>query len=1687
MKRFKKLLAMMLAVVMVVGAVNLPQKVSTVKAATQQGTLSYAGGGNQPDSNRWLIWFDVSGATVSSSYVDNYWNNNTVYVDGVEKSGEGVNYTINTTDNWLGLCLTYTHAPNDGVTHTVIIPKGTEIGDITVLNDVAVVIGSNTGLYAATPVQFTYASGSGQDNLARYGLTFDVTGASGLGDAFWEPAHGLFDNTVYIGETKVSKDGVYFLGADTQMNLYLYYDQISSGVTTCDALPSFTMTMPMGTVLGSSTSNLLVLTKEFQLEVNQGSISENLIPDKTVTLSNDDVRNQQNGCTSGFYFYTSEADELASDITNWTARYAMTTGGIYHNGTALSDAQLVKLTDTLYYVAMDGHTFAAGDVVKIEGMVRSDGYVVSYTAQSFVYDGAGNWTIFDPNFTITGAGECGGQDDQIRWLFRFQTSVPIPGTGFATSFGKQTITINNGTSSSEVDVSFYDGGNGTLGMIVPYASIPADASGYSIMIPAGISITLNGNTYTLTEDAHFRYSSGAWQYYVPFTISGVEEMAWQTGSVDQGFPRWLIVMNSSLTFADGGYSGDYYGSKSITVKNAAGTETTISADFYYVGDGQLTIIVKNDALPEDSNGSRITIPAGTEFTFGGTLCVLTEEAQLLNTAGDWDVYSGPAYYTPTLVASTENSGFTIACANDLPYDSANWSYKYYPDAGTDNGVFVDGVQTDVFLKKYTAEKWYVCLADKGYTAARGTVVTIQGTFTYTDTAGSTYAVGMNETSYIYDGTQWLSGTTLDWDFAITGIGTCEYEEGSGWKLRFETDSVVYGDGGDFTANLGEYTIQVDDTDTIAYATEASGNGLGLLVDGLDSDPQGAVVVIPAGTIGDYTLTNTYVMVYDSGTWKLYHESTDVTLNWGTYNANVASGSFVYTVSDNLDIITQGSEWTAAYKTSGVFVNGKKVDGAKLVCYTAEGHLYLEKSTVLTAEAEDDIVTVKGVFSNGDTYVNFSQVNVRYEEGSWVVSHSYENFNKITVTGYESGGSQTNEAEKLARWLFRVATSIPLEAGTGDFSPYLGTISITIVDPDGSTTDISAEAYSAHNLNGVANRLGFIINYSDGLPEDAEGYQIIINPDIVKTANKTYKITEAATLDCIGGVWQVRTERPSSKGVTGDANGDGAFNAADLISAIKELQGAEGYLCTTDALFAGKSVVTDYDKIHIRERLLDATTSSESAYIPVYLEDEAIELSAYKGPRSAEQDYRYDDEGNALSGYTKTSFLTDTEFARYAAAGLNTLIAEGDAAFASETRTEGIGSGGGHWTNIVNYVELAAKYDLDVYLTSSTLNAYLRGETVTSADGYGDEIEVTETLMQQDLTQLLTGTYSHTHTGIGMLDYDNFKGLMLADEIRYDSLGYYMTANQFLRTIAPDIEVITAFESSGSSVGADYQTFATSFANASLSNDFTYDYYPYQGQAKKSLTWTGSTLKYKYDFSSVTTSTQTDWLPKLAELAGYASEGGFDTGIALQSMSMNNYANGMQFGAPDTKAEIGFQVYTSLAYGMKKIKYFTYWEHDSQSDSGEVYTGSMVTVDANGNVTETDIYRAVQAVNLEILEFDHVFLDYDWRSTIRSGSGDQISSLSQGSSDRIASYSSTNAAIIGCMYDSEKELDGFWLVNATEPEDNLSNSVTVKFNDATRALLYNPAEGIYGELISLTDGSYTATLASGAGQFIIPLQ
>lgn len=466
----------------------------------------------------------------------------------------------------------------------------------------------------------------------------------------------------------------------------------------------------------------------------------------------------------------------------------------------------------------------------------------------------------------------------------------------------------------------------------------------------------------------------------------------------------------------------------------------------------------------------------------------------------------------------------------------------------------------------------------------------------------------------------------------------------------------------------------------------------------------------------------------------------------------------------------------------------------------------------------------------------------------------------------------------------------------------------------------------------------------------------------------------------------------------------------------------------------------------------------AAGTPSYADDKFIEMAAYCGPRRS--GYRFwngelgKHKGDPEGGWE--GWINEEAFQDYIDCGFTYLMAERDAPYDSADNFED--------SSLYPYMELAEKMNIPVLVYADTL------VNMTSSPDYR---------LTEDQKAFLAEMVSD------LSKYEMFKGFTFRDEPSVgmaktfgavkdylDSLKsdlYYFTS--FLPIYASDLSLFSAEHTDNRE--AAYKDYMNAFSDAV--GTFSYDSYP-----------------LFEDPIQGTTYVREDWFQNLSLVAANAKEKGYDAGITIQSISegtSDGEYSTIHKRLPGKKQDITFQLYTALAYGMKYVNYYTYWQHWADNDTYTIYS-AMVNYpkEKGGEPIKTDAYYAVKEANAEIKKFDHVFLSFDWEGTMALTGEDK--SMSTGlqlagdyKSPRIASATATDETIIGCMKD-ENGFDGYMIVNATDPGKNLSDSVTVEFRKATKALAY--IEGEETE-IALEDGRYTFDLASGAGVFVIPIQ
>lgn len=470
--------------------------------------------------------------------------------------------------------------------------------------------------------------------------------------------------------------------------------------------------------------------------------------------------------------------------------------------------------------------------------------------------------------------------------------------------------------------------------------------------------------------------------------------------------------------------------------------------------------------------------------------------------------------------------------------------------------------------------------------------------------------------------------------------------------------------------------------------------------------------------------------------------------------------------------------------------------------------------------------------------------------------------------------------------------------------------------------------------------------------------------------------------------------------------------------------------------------------------------------PTYADDTQIEIGAYAGPRVVQ--YRFyngvygahpEDPKDGWEGW-----LTEKDFQDYIDCGFTYAMPEYDGMYDVKSHDKVKETAYNfEESDLKAYMDMAEKMNLPVVFAADILN----GLSSTSDPRLNED---TKAYLKEMIEKLS--------------EYKMFKGVTLRDEPNIEYANGFKAVYSYLKSLKPDLFEFTSFlpihtpdparltTNYNGDIEAAYTDYMDAFADAVGS--FYYDSYPLIVDPTTNQTSIGDT-----------------WFQNLELVAKHAKEKGYDSGITIQSCAFGPEGgeNSIEHRRTiDSKADAAYQVYTSLAYGMKNLVWFTYWQHWMGSE-GEVFYGAMVNYPkkAGEEPVKTDAYYAVQAINKEIQKFDHVFLKFDWEGTMALAKKDTELSLPMSyvgdyKSPRIEKAESTEEAIIGCMKDADG-YDGFMIVNTTDPALNKANSVTVTFKQATKAMIYVKGEE---KTVDLTDGSYTFELEAGEGVFAIPL-
>ncbi len=226
---------------------------------------------------------------------------------------------------------------------------------------------------------------------------------------------------------------------------------------------------------------------------------------------------------------------------------------------------------------------------------------------------------------------------------------------------------------------------------------------------------------------------------------------------------------------------------------------------------------------------------------------------------------------------------------------------------------------------------------------------------------------------------------------------------------------------------------------------------------------------------------------------------------------------------------------------------------------------------------------------------------------------------------------------------------------------------------------------------------------------------------------------------------------------------------------------------------------------------------------------------------------------------------------------------------------------------------------------------------------------------------------------------------------------------------------------------------------------SYDYYPLRAMYDKG--------EFEYNYVA------DEWLRTMEVTAKYAKQYGVSTHAYIQTCGF--YKPDPAYHSwicrkSDEKA-LRFQLYCSMAYGIRNFTHFTYSTSEFYDSHG--YTEACIGRDGS----KTQLYTDAQKVNRELLEFDHIYLSFAWKGTMTAVGGNNLAD-DPGytcAAYELCDYSlhalslgdatCTENTLIGQFRDEENGRDALMLANYTDPEQGLSDLVTLTLEEGIRSL------------------------------------
>lgn len=517
----------------------------------------------------------------------------------------------------------------------------------------------------------------------------------------------------------------------------------------------------------------------------------------------------------------------------------------------------------------------------------------------------------------------------------------------------------------------------------------------------------------------------------------------------------------------------------------------------------------------------------------------------------------------------------------------------------------------------------------------------------------------------------------------------------------------------------------------------------------------------------------------------------------------------------------------------------------------------------------------------------------------------------------------------------------------------------------------------------------------------------------------------------------------------------------------------------------------------------------------YLSLNVLSLTAYYGPVSGA--YMVNGEVVSNNGGGVYDIATVSDVKAFFDAGFDFIM--GDDADYMTYRSMGHSVGDG-------YVDPDGNADLAYYPNSDA--ARLLNLVKDYCDEYGVPYKKARVLVKLGyLEGAMGGENGHTDGMIkinltrvyGYLkEYPCFGGFILRDEPRgymsetynklykwlVDDLGVYrdgyMLYGALLGMNAAPVNVegssdddTTNYSGKAGLTAEQYETYLNKYI-AGLSGvgqeGLSFDYYPFTETINRSLFGSHSTsyeMKKQY-FQNL------EIFAKLSETNGYKRT------MCLQSVAFYNKTSYNKINGSGTKSSytyygavseqmMTYQLYAALAYGYNGVAYFTYTQPSNQTDAEWFSNAAYMwekQADGSFKAVKTATYDYIKNANAEAMAMSRKIVGYKWLGTTYSVGTSATCGIFGGTTSYnggvLTSVASSYDSYAGCMKNGNGEY-GFMVVNADDPRNGRSNSVTLSFADGYTSVSY--VENGETKTAALTNGAITLNIGAGKGIFVVP--